>query len=179
MILSDWDGLAWHSEITKLLTLNMQWLSIEVKSVLITAQYRNKTIPTKSLLFKVSNFLRTFWKTFWKTVLASLLAQLIKNPPAMRETCVQSLGWEDPLEKGNATHSSILAWRIPWAVQSMRSQRVRQDWATFTVTKTENSSSSDALPLQDTSVDNWFHSSLWNWHYHFWTKRSQPLLARL
>ena len=94
---------------------------------LVTAQYRNKTIPTKSLLFKVSNFLRTFWKTFWKTVLASLLAQLIKNPPAMRETCVQSLGWEDPLEKGNATHSSILAWRIPWAVQSMRSQRVRQD----------------------------------------------------
>jgi len=44
---------------------------------------------------------------------ASLVAQLIKNPPAMRETWVQSLGWEDPLEKGKATHSSILAWRIP------------------------------------------------------------------
>ena len=44
---------------------------------------------------------------------ASLVAQLVKNPPAMRETRVQSLGWEDPLEKGMATHSSILAWRIP------------------------------------------------------------------
>ena len=45
---------------------------------------------------------------------ASLVAQLVKNPPAMRETWVQSLGWEDPLAKGKATHSSILAWRIPW-----------------------------------------------------------------
>ena len=44
---------------------------------------------------------------------ASLVAQLVKNPPAMRETWVQSLGWEDPPEKGKATHSSILAWRIP------------------------------------------------------------------
>ena len=44
---------------------------------------------------------------------ASPVAQLIKNPPAMRETWVRSLGWEDPLEKGKATHSSILAWRIP------------------------------------------------------------------
>ena len=42
------------------------------------------------------------------------MAQLVKNPPAMCETWVQSLGWEDPLEKGKATHSSILAWRIPW-----------------------------------------------------------------
>ena len=45
---------------------------------------------------------------------ASLVAQLVKNLPTMRETWVQSLGWEDPLEKGKATHSSILAWRIPW-----------------------------------------------------------------
>ena len=44
---------------------------------------------------------------------ASLVAQMVKNPPAMWETCVQSLGWEDPLEEGMATHSSILAWRIP------------------------------------------------------------------
>ena len=47
---------------------------------------------------------------------ASLVAQLVKNLPAMRETWVQSLGWEDPLEKGKAIHSSILAWRIPWTV---------------------------------------------------------------
>ena len=47
---------------------------------------------------------------------ASLVAQLVKNPPAMWETWVRSLGWEDPLEKEMATHSSILAWRIPWTV---------------------------------------------------------------
>ena len=45
-----------------------------------------------------------------------MIAQLVKNPPAMQETCVQSLGWEDPLEKEKATHSSILARRIPWTV---------------------------------------------------------------
>ena len=44
----------------------------------------------------------------------SLVAQLVKNPPAMQETWVQSLGWEDPLEKRKATYFSILAWRIPW-----------------------------------------------------------------
>ena len=52
-----------------------------------------------------------------------------KNPPSMQEIQVRSLGWEDPLEKGVATHSSILAWRIPWTeepggLQSMRSQRI-------------------------------------------------------
>ena len=47
---------------------------------------------------------------------ASLVAQLVKNPSAMWKTWVQSLGWGDPLEKGTATHSSILAWRIPWTV---------------------------------------------------------------
>ena len=49
---------------------------------------------------------------------ASLVAQLVKNLPAMWETWVRSLGWEDPLEKGQATHSSILAWRIPWTAKS-------------------------------------------------------------
>ena len=62
----------------------------------------------------------------------SLIAQLVKNPPAMQETPVQSLGWEDPLEKGKATHSSILAWRSPWTVLSMGSQRVGHNSATFT-----------------------------------------------
>ena len=47
---------------------------------------------------------------------SSLVAQLVKNPPAMRETWVLPIGWEDHLEKGKATHSSILAWRIPWTV---------------------------------------------------------------
>ena len=58
---------------------------------------------------------------------ASLVAQLVKNLPAMRETWVQSLGWEDPLEKGKATHSSTLTWRISWTIQSMGSQRVGHD----------------------------------------------------
>ena len=47
---------------------------------------------------------------------ACLVAQLGKNLPAVRETWVQSLGWEDPLEKGKVTHFNILAWRIPWTV---------------------------------------------------------------
>ena len=56
-------------------------------------------------------------KELWEVLLgASLVAQLVKHPPAMRETWVQSLGWEDPLEKGKATYSSILAWKIPWTV---------------------------------------------------------------
>ena len=63
---------------------------------------------------------------------ASLVAQMVKNLPAMQETQVSSLGWEDPLEKGMATHSSILAWRTPLSeepgtLQSMGSQRVRPD----------------------------------------------------
>ena len=64
--------------------------------------------------------------------LASLVAQMVKNLPAMQETWVLSLGWEDPLEEGTATHSSILAQRIPWTeepdrLQSMGSQKVRHD----------------------------------------------------
>ena len=55
------------------------------------------------------------------------MAQMVKRVPAMRETLVQFLGWEDPLEKGKTTHSRILAWRIPWTVQYMGSQRVRHN----------------------------------------------------
>ena len=63
---------------------------------------------------------------------ASLVAQLVNHLPAVQETQVQSLGREDPLEKGLATHSSILAWRIPWTeeadgLQSMGSQRIGHD----------------------------------------------------
>ena len=66
---------------------------------------------------------------------SSLVTQTVNNPPAMWETWVQSLGWEASLEEGMATHSSILAWRIPvtqelGGLQSMESQRVGHDWAT-------------------------------------------------
>ena len=66
---------------------------------------------------------------------ASLVAQMVKRLPAMWETWVPSLGWEDPLEKEMATHSSILAWKTPWMeepgrLQSMGSQRVEHDWMT-------------------------------------------------
>jgi len=67
-------------------------------------------------------------------LVAALVAQMIKNLSATWETWVWSLGWEDPLEKGMATHSSILAWRIPWTeepggLQSMGSQRAGHDWS--------------------------------------------------
>ena len=63
---------------------------------------------------------------------ASLVAQMVKNQPAMRETWLPSLGWEDPLEEGMATHSTILAWRIPGTeepggLQSLGSQRAGHD----------------------------------------------------
>ena len=68
---------------------------------------------------------------------ASLIAQSVENLPAVQETQVQSLDQEDPLEKEMATHSSILAWKIPWTekpggLQSMGSQRARHNWATDT-----------------------------------------------
>ena len=58
---------------------------------------------------------------------ASLVAHLVKNPSAMQETWVRSLGWEDCLEKGKHTHSSILAQKIPWTVWSMKLQRAGHD----------------------------------------------------
>ena len=66
------------------------------------------------------------------TMVASLVAQTVKNLPAVEETQVRSLGWEDPLEEEMSTHSSILAWRIPQTeepsgVQSMGWQRIRHD----------------------------------------------------
>ena len=69
------------------------------------------------------------------SLVASLVAQTVKRLPTMREIHVQSLGWEDPLEKEMATHSSILAWKISWMEEpgwllSMGSQRVVHDWAT-------------------------------------------------
>ena len=72
------------------------------------------------------------WVLTHFSFLASLVAQMVKRLPAMQETRVQFLGWEDPLEKEMATHSSTLAWKIPWTeepdrLQSIGSQRVGHD----------------------------------------------------
>ena len=84
-----------------------------------------------------------FWPCSWGMrgliSLTSLVTQMLRNLPAIQETIIWSLRWEDPLEEGMAAHSSVLAWRIPWTeepggLQSMRSQRVRHDWATNTFT---------------------------------------------
>ena len=73
--------------------------------------------------------------------LSSLMAQMVKHLPAMWETWVQSLGWEDPLEKEMAMHSSMLAWKIPWTeepggLQSMESQRIGHDFFQIVLAKT-------------------------------------------
>ena len=68
-----------------------------------------------SYTFLVS-FIIYIFRLLIPSVWASPVAQLVKNPPAMWETCVRSLGWEDPLGKGKAVHSSILAWRIQWTL---------------------------------------------------------------
>ena len=80
------------------------------------------------------------------------MAQTVKNPPAVQETQVSSLGQEDPLEKGMATHSSILAWKIPWTeepgrLQSMGSQRVGLSDYTFTFKMTLYIQSIHALSI--------------------------------
>ena len=77
---------------------------------------------------------------------------MVKNLPAVQETWLRSLGWEDPLERGMATHSSILAWRIPWTekpggLQSMGSQRVGHGWATNTHSHTHINSIYVSIPI--------------------------------
>ena len=108
---------------------------------------RQKWIIGKLILkthtFKISKY--AFNNTLFKEKIiwilektgASLVAQMVKNLPAMQNIWVLSLGWDDPLEKEMATHSSILVWRIPWTeepggLQSMGLQRVGHDWATNT-----------------------------------------------
>ena len=78
------------------------------------------------------HFVKRCGKSWASLSWTSLAAQMVKSPPAMQETQVQSLGQQDPLEKGMATHFSILAWRIPWTEEpgglvSMGSQRVGHD----------------------------------------------------
>ena len=121
--------IIWHSEKSKTIGT--------VKSMVSKVQEEEEDEAKPKRFSGKWNSSLCCYMTGW----ASLLAQRVKNLPSMQETQVQSLGWEDPLEKGMATHSSILAWRIPWTeepgrLQSMGSQRVGYDWATNTFTFT-------------------------------------------
>ena len=82
---------------------------------------------------------------FW----ASLMAQMVKNPPAMQETWVQSLGWEDPLEEGMATHCSVLAWRTPMDRGAWRAavHGVAKSW-----TRLEQLSTAQHIPISSTTT---------------------------
>ena len=80
-------------------------------------------------------------------VLASLVIQLVKNLPAMQETLVQFLGWEDPLEKGKATHSSILAWKIPWTCIVHRVIKSQTQLSDFHFQPLEKYTSNNEIPL--------------------------------
>ena len=82
-------------------------------------------LTSQTFMFLDSSHTFMFW--------SSLVAQVVKNLPAMWEARVRSLGWEDPLQKATPTHSSILAWRIPWTVESTGWQRFGHTWATFTL----------------------------------------------
>ena len=102
--------------------LKIACLSCQIRSL----QFRSKTYreTSKHYFFQSSSLTG-----------ASLVAQRVKHLPAMQETQIWSLGWEDPLEKGMATHSSTLAWKIQWTekpgrLQSMRLQRDGHDWVT-------------------------------------------------
>ena len=92
---------------------------------------------TRGALVTMNNdLLKTDWVwDFIRKPRASLVAQMVKHLPAMQETRVQSLCWEDPLEKEMATHLRTLPWKIPWTeeprrLQSMGLQTLRHDWAT-------------------------------------------------
>ena len=113
---------------------------MDFTQLLLTIIYQSKTFTYRfKILYDVDvylkfNSLNRITLTIWRT---SLVAQRLKHLPPMRESQVRSLGWEDPLEKEMVTHSSILAWRMPWMekpgrVQSMGSQRVGRDLSDFT-----------------------------------------------
>ena len=109
---------AWEAPPSSLdLLLNARFISLAAqKAVAMWNQRAGKRMaPTPPEPFLMAN-LWVFPKRYPLQSWASLVAQLVKNLPAMQETWVQSLSWVDPLEKGKATHSSILAWRIPWTV---------------------------------------------------------------
>ena len=126
-------------------------------------------------VFSNESVLHIRWPKDWSfsfSISPSLVAQTVKRLPTMRETWVQSLGWEDLLEKEMATHCSILAWKIPWMeepgrLQSMGSQRVKHHWATSLISSSNEYSGQisfkmdwlDLLAVQGTESPLQHHSS--------------------
>ena len=92
----------------------------------------------------------------------SLVAQSVKNPPAIQETQVQSLGWEDPLEKGMATHSSILPWRIPWTEEPGRLQSMGSQESLMTKPPSTTGIFKDLFlfSIYNVCISCWFHYSI-------------------
>ena len=112
---------------------------------------------------------------------ASLVAQTVKSLPAVRETQVRSLGWEHPLEKEMASHSSILAWKIPWKeepgrLQSMESQRVGHDWVT-SLSFTLFIRTKDCRQPSAGELINWYMRIIQ--HYSAKKKGSKPLVHEI
>ena len=114
------------------------YLTLVIRQVIILMFFFSQTIGVLEMFLKVWSINSFVFN--WSIIdLGFLVAQMLKNLPAMQETLIWSMGWEDPLEKGMASHSSIPAWRIPWTQEpgrlpSMRSQRIRHDWVTNTHT---------------------------------------------
>ena len=98
----------------------IRWLQVLIVKIGLVYDLTSVVWWTK-VTHKYQNYAEVKLLIAWlsKRKRASLVAQLVKNPPTMQETWAPSLGWEEPLEKQKATHSSILAWRIPWTVESM------------------------------------------------------------
>ena len=121
----------------KIITLCSKNLVKSIRTVIINELENRTTLKqTNKLSYRKINLMR-----FWE--MTSPVAQTVKNLPTMWETWVRSLGWKNPLEKGMATHCSILVWRIPWTekpgkLQFMELQRAKHDWATFTSLLTES-----------------------------------------
>ena len=113
--------------VAKLYLILLQLHGLQHTRFLCPWDFLDKTIRVSYHFLLQETFLTPGIEPESLVLVASLIAQLVEKSPVMQETWVQSLCWEDSLEKGKATHSSILSWRIPWTMQSMGSQRVRHD----------------------------------------------------
>ena len=123
-------NIPWTEEPGRLLSMELQrvgWVHAPSASN-FTSGYISKRTESWDLN-------KSLYPHVYSSIITSLVAQMVKRLHTMQETQVRYLVWEDPLEKELATHSSTLAWKIPWTeecgrLQSMGSQRVRHDWAT-------------------------------------------------